>query len=284
IIDRIPRFVSQEHYSSSFGYEWNRWPRVQFEDENIGKPMAGHTTRMWRSITGITPEQVSGKTIVDFGCGPGRFLDVVRRAGGKAVGIDLSLSVQAARRNFANDPDVLIVQGDVLNPPFRSSVFDGGYTIGVLHHTPDPQKGVQTLVDSIMPRGWVACSVYGKGGFYDSPAVARFRKLNQKLKPVLKYRPALAYSYFSAYVLTPILRGVQIPLWGPLVKYLRNNWLVCLNIPDKRWRILDTFDAITPSIASTHTYEEVIQWMENAGCSDVRRMDFGGVSLSGVKS
>ena len=31
----IPRFVNDEGYSDNFGYQWNRWSRIQFEDENI---------------------------------------------------------------------------------------------------------------------------------------------------------------------------------------------------------------------------------------------------------
>src|SRR3954468_11188570 len=103
IVRGIPRFVAAEQYASSFGFEWTRWPRVQFESENVGRPMEGHTTRMWERITGAGLGDVAGKTIVDFGCGPGRFLDVVRRKGGLAVGIDLSAAVDAARRNFRDD-------------------------------------------------------------------------------------------------------------------------------------------------------------------------------------
>src|SRR3982750_2445937 len=106
ILRGVPRFVGGEHYASSFGYEWSRWPRVQFESENVGRPMAGHTTRMWERITGVPDHQVRGRTIVDFGCGPGRFLDVVRRKGGIAVGVDLSRAVDAARENFKDDADV----------------------------------------------------------------------------------------------------------------------------------------------------------------------------------
>ncbi len=47
----IPRFVIDDGYSDNFGYQWNRWSKIQFEDENIGKPMMGHTTRMFESIT-----------------------------------------------------------------------------------------------------------------------------------------------------------------------------------------------------------------------------------------
>src|SRR3954452_10615301 len=116
--------------------------------------MAGHTTRMWERITGITDDGVRGRMIVDFGCGPGRFLDVVRRKGAIAVGIDLSAAVDAARSNFANDPDVLIVQGDLFRPPLRAGSFDGGFSIGVLHHTPDPARGLAALAGLIKPDGW----------------------------------------------------------------------------------------------------------------------------------
>src|SRR5689334_16604816 len=129
ILRGVPRFVGAEHYASSFGYEWSRWPRVQFEDANVGRPMAGHTTRMWERITGVIG-RLKGQTIIDFGCGPGRFLDVARRRGACAVGIDLSLAVESARRNFIDDPDVLVVRGDLTQPPFQSGVFDGGFTIG----------------------------------------------------------------------------------------------------------------------------------------------------------
>src|SRR5688500_10532858 len=63
IVRGVPRFVSEELYASSFGFEWSRWPRVQFEAENVGRPMAGHTTRMWGRITGAVPDlEIVGKT------------------------------------------------------------------------------------------------------------------------------------------------------------------------------------------------------------------------------
>ena len=76
IIDGIPRFVSDEGYSDNFGYQWNRWARVQFEDQNIDQSKQGHTTRMFETSTGFTPATLRGKTVLDMGCGPGRFSDV----------------------------------------------------------------------------------------------------------------------------------------------------------------------------------------------------------------
>src|SRR5688572_22096933 len=63
IVRGVPRFVSAEQYAGSFGYEWSRWPRVQFEDQNVGRPMAGHTTRMWERITGIDAQSATTQVV-----------------------------------------------------------------------------------------------------------------------------------------------------------------------------------------------------------------------------
>jgi SAM-dependent methyltransferase len=239
---------------------------------------------MWETITQVSEDKELGKTIVEFGCGSGRFLDVIRRKGGQAVGIDLSQAVEMARLNFADDPDVLIVQGDILSSPFRSGVFHGGYTIGVLHHTPDPLRGLTELTRTVRSGGWVACSVYPEKGFYAYPSVARFRRLHNRLKSIFGYNPALAYAYFSSYVLAPLItRGKRIPRLNRWLEYVERNWLVVLNLPDIRWRLLDTFDAITPSIATTHTGNEVRGWMEKVGCTNLKKTGWGETSVMGTK-
>jgi uncharacterized protein YbaR (Trm112 family)/ubiquinone/menaquinone biosynthesis C-methylase UbiE len=284
IIRGIPRFVGSENYAGSFGFEWNRWPRVQFEADNVGRPMEGHTTKMWEIITGHKTQDFNKQIIVEFGCGPGRFLDVVLRKNGIAVGMDMSVAVESARRNFGSNPDVLIVQGDILNPPFRPDSFDGGYAIGVLHHTPVPEQGLKTLAGTIKRGGWVACAVYPKQGFYAYASVRRHREFNNRIKPWLGYAPALIYAYFSAYFLSRffmLLRRVKL---AKLAKYFEEQWLPCLYIPDMRWRLLDTFDGITPEIASTHTRAEVTQWMEKAGCKDFSYPAWGDTAIVGTKS
>lgn len=283
IVRGVPRFVSAERYAGSFGFEWSRWPRVQFESENVGRPMAGHTTRMWERITGMTDEDIAGRTVVDFGCGPGRFLDVVRRKGGLAVGIDLSNAVDAARRNFPDDPDVLIVQGDLLRPPFKPGAFDGGFSIGVLHHTPEPERGSWALARSVRPDGWVACCVYPKGDFYDFASVRGFRVLHQKLKPLVGYRFALAYAWLAAYVLAPLFRQLKKTPLKRFVWHVERHWLVSLWLKDARWRLLDVFDAITPALASTHTAAEVAAWLERAGCANVRQTPWCATSFTSTR-
>ncbi len=289
IVNGIPRFVGKEGYSSSFGYEWKKWPKIQFESENIGKPMEGRTRKIFESTTGLTKEKLTGKTVVDFGCGSGRFMDIVRKNKGIIIGIDMSSAVDSAREYFKGDKNVLVVQGDLLAPPFGENVFDFGFTIGVLHHTPNPSDGLKKLTKSVKPGGEIACNVYQKKSFYDYPSVYIARIFNNALADLLGDRfsrkIALGYAYFDAYFLYYVLETVRkFPfLGGKFAKFIEMYFLVNVPIPDVRWRILDTFDAITPKIASTHTPEEVRGWFESAGLKNIRQTR-GNNSFVGIKT
>ena len=66
----------QKFNSSNGNYEYGYFINYSFgnsydfEDENIGKPMSGHTTRMFESITQFSADKINGKTVLDVGCGP----------------------------------------------------------------------------------------------------------------------------------------------------------------------------------------------------------------------
>jgi len=290
IIRSIPHFVGNQYYSNSFDYEWNQFPRVQFEDENIEKPMEGHTTRMFHTITGFIPVEMSGKKYVEFGCGPGRFLDIVRKNGGIGVGIDLSNAVDAAQKNLGDDPNVLIVQGDIFSPPFRQNFFDGGYSIGVLHHTPDPERGLKSLCSVIKPGGKIACCVYPKIGLYALRSTNILRSIMVSVRHIfgenIGYRVAMLYSKVSGILFFPVITFFhRIPYIGQrIARLIFENLCVVVFVPDRNWRILDTFDAITPEYASTHTAEEVEGWLTRAGCENLRQSAWGETSWQAEKS
>ena len=73
--------------------------------------MAGHTTKMFKSITELTNDKLKDKTILDIGCGPGRFVDVSRTLGAKLViALDYSLAIDTAKQNFADENGIFFVQ------------------------------------------------------------------------------------------------------------------------------------------------------------------------------
>jgi len=73
--------------------------------------MQGHTLKMWEQVTGQYKTDLAGKVIADFGCGPGRFLDIVRKKGGKVIGLDMSSAVEAAKKKFPKRPECFDLSG-----------------------------------------------------------------------------------------------------------------------------------------------------------------------------
>jgi SAM-dependent methyltransferase len=271
ILDGIPRFVRHEKendYAASFAFEWRKWSRVQFESDNVGKPMQGHTLNMFERIVGHKESNYAGQVIRDVGCGSGRFVDVVRGKGGRVIAIDYSAAAEVAYHNFEFDDQVMVCQADALALPIKGRSMDGAYSIGVLHHTPDPQKGFGEIAKTINNGGWIAISVYGKGGFYDSPQVTLWRSLFKTMRPFLGHLPPLLYAYIGAYVIYP---SSFIPILGHALRLAFPS----VRIPDRRWRVLDNFDAVTPSHQSSHTSFQVFSWFKKAGLVHIEPSDWG---------
>lgn len=127
----------QERTLKSFGFQWNTF-REMFDEYR----------QHWQEFlpSRLGPSDLEGKLGLDAGCGFGRHIILTAEAGAEVVGVDLSEAVQAAYANTRHLKNVHIVQGDIYQLPFKKGSFDFVYSLGVLHHLPDPQKGFDALV------------------------------------------------------------------------------------------------------------------------------------------
>ena len=104
------------------------------------------------------------KVVLDAGCGKGRHVWLSAKFGAKdVIGVDLSKAVDVAFENTRNFPNAHIVQADIYHMPFRAP-FDYAYSIGVLHHLPDPKKGFFSVVQHLKDGGRMSAWVYGREG------------------------------------------------------------------------------------------------------------------------
>jgi ubiquinone/menaquinone biosynthesis C-methylase UbiE/uncharacterized protein YbaR (Trm112 family) len=285
IIRGVPRFNFDReslNYTKSFGYQWNKWPFIQFEDENRDKPMQGHTLQMFKRITHISPKDTDlrDQYICDIGCGSGRFLDLLSDSPNFLIGIDSSDAVEAASKKFELNPNVLICQADVLNLPLASGSIDQVYSIGVLHHTSNPRTGVNEISRILKPMATASLSVYGKGGYYDDPIVEIYRKMFKMLWPLFGHRLPLIYSILIVYITRPLEKTRRLKrILKPLLSYFPH-----IQLADIKWSILDTFDSITPSYQKGISYFELFQYMSDSNISSITPVDWGGTALRGIKT
>jgi len=116
---------------------------------------------------------LSGKTFLDIGCGSGIHSLAALQAGAKVFSFDYDQdSVDAARmvwESAGKPAGWHIERGDVLNEPYVRSLgsFDVVYAWGVLHHTGEMWRAVQTAAIPLKPDGLYYLALYSKEAYPD---------------------------------------------------------------------------------------------------------------------
>jgi ubiquinone/menaquinone biosynthesis C-methylase UbiE len=156
IINGIPRFVGNENYAKAFGLQWNTFSRTQF-DSYTGTTI---TEDRLRETIGYNLDLLKGKTILEAGCGSGRFTEILLKYGAKVFAFDFSNAVDANFKNNMPHPNLVLFQADIERIPFPDDFFDLTLCVGVLQHTPSTKKSLQELTRVTKNGGMIACDHY----------------------------------------------------------------------------------------------------------------------------
>jgi len=241
--------------ANAFGYEWTRYNeladryRQQFLD--------------W--IAPVDEFFFRGRTVLEGGCGKGRHTALCSTFGAKdVVAVDLGHAVDAAFSNTRHLPNAHIVQADLKRPPLRQA-FDFAFSIGVLHHLPDPEAGFRALVSRVRPGGSVSAWVYGRennGWIVHIVSPLRERVSSRMPHGILDVlSAAIAVPLFLATRLLygPTggrLLGIRLP-YGEYLGYIAP-------FPYREQRSI-VFDHLVAPVAWYVRREEFAQWFANAG-------------------
>jgi SAM-dependent methyltransferase len=82
----------------------------------------------------------------DLGCGSGRWARLVAPRCRALHCIDPSDAIDVARRNLADCPNVTFHRASADDIPLPDNSQDFGYSLGVLHHIPDPEAALRSAV------------------------------------------------------------------------------------------------------------------------------------------
>ncbi len=242
----IPRLAG-DTYATSFGRQWNRYDVARTEEDEA----------TFQVKTGIAPATLAGKLVLDGGCGGGRYSRLLGSHGARVIGVDLSAAVEKAAALCAGLPDVCIAQADLLDLPLPDGAFDLVFSIGVLHHTPDPRRAFAQIARKVKPGGRLAVWLYRK----NTPPQ---EWLNSGLRRVTTRLPPRMLELASA--------GLGILGSIPVVNQTLNKVANFSSHPDWTLRVCDNFDWYAPRYQSHHTLDELKAWFVEEGFDNLAEL------------
>ena len=295
IVDGIPRMLApslrealagevsatgtdakQVETALSFGYEWHRFPEMYAEwERQFLDYMQPHG-----------PEFFRGKKVLDAGCGNGRFAYYAAKYGAEVWAIDLGPAVEVARRN-TDSVGANVVQADLHNPPFALESFDFIYSIGVLHHLPDPEVAFRNLLRFLKPGGEVQIYLYWKPERRPIKAlllsgIAGARQLTTRMPHkavyVLAYPAAVSAFLFFVWPYRIMKRVPPLERLAeelPMKQYASYPFRVCVN---------DQLDRLSAPIENRYTRADVQNWLARASLESPRVGENYGWVATGRKS
>ena len=202
----VPRFADLEHdemqrgTAENFGAQWLVFDQVE-----------GHHEKQFLDwIAPVTRDFVRDKVVLEGGCGKGRHTRLAGLWGARdVIGIDLSVAVEAAYRNTKDLPNIHIIQADIYHLPLKRR-FDYAFSVGVLHHLPDPRGGFDSLVKHVKPGGAVSAWVYGREN--NDWIVNVVNPLREHVTSRLPPRLLYFISYLPTVILYAMLKLIYAPL------------------------------------------------------------------------
>jgi SAM-dependent methyltransferase len=260
----IPRFVQgvseiETRTAEAFGYEWKQYSEIA--------PRYRQQFLDW--LRPVTPEFFRGRVVLEGGCGKGRHTALAAEFGARAiVAIDLGDAVESAFTNTRAFDNVHVVQADLNRPPVRR-IFDYAFSIGVLHHLPDPERGFRAIVSRLRGGGTMSAWVYGREG--NGWIVHVVSPLREHVTTRL---PLRVLDWLSAGITVPLFTATRLlyrptrnTAVGRLLPYAPYLGYIA-DFPFREQRSI-VFDHLLAPIAFYLRRDEFEQWFTRAGLQDV---------------
>ncbi|MGH9080968.1 MAG: class I SAM-dependent methyltransferase [Acidimicrobiales bacterium] len=247
---------STERTFASFGFEWNNFDEVRDEDEEFAEPY----------FRDVDLASLRGQCGLDAGCGKGRYTRFLAAHLDAVAALDGSSAVEAAARNLAPFPTVLVVKSDLRAAPFAPGSFDFISSLGVLHHLDDPQAGFDRLTTYLAPGGRILLYLYSRPEALGVRSVGL--RLAAALRTVTIRLPHRLLEALSAPIGVFLYLGVVLPgAWGD-----RRGVAALAGLPMSAYRrkplrglTLDTFDRLSAPVEHRYVWTDLAPWFSRAG-------------------
>jgi SAM-dependent methyltransferase len=268
VVRGIPRFADlgkieedKAETAENFGWQWTHFTQ---SDERYAEQLLG-----W--LQPVKPEFFTGKTVLEGGCGNGRHTKLAAEWGARdVIGIDLGDGVESAFALTRSLPNAHIIQCDIYKLPLKK-VFDYAFSVGVLHHTPDPKGAFLSLASKVKKGGHISAWIYGAENngwitkFVDPVRTGFTSQISQPVLYQLAKLPAL-----SLFLATKLIYRPANAIAKPVARHLFYNeylnhlgsfgWLEHYNI---------VFDHLVAPTAFYIPRQEFETWWQEIGAESV---------------
>jgi SAM-dependent methyltransferase len=278
----VLRFREDDGYNASFARQWKAFPRNQLDGAN-GTRL---TRERFLRETGWRPGDLAGALILEAGCGAGRFTGLMAEAGADLVTFDYSSAVDVNHANNGDFPNIVYLQADIFDMPFRDDAFDRVFCHGVLQHTPDPACGFRALNRVLRPGGQLSIDVYLRDGRIQ-PWKAKYlwRPLTRRL-PQDRLLAFLEWFIPKWLPVDTIIKRTPVfgRYFGAIIPCFNYFYTDLSREEKQRWAVMDTFDALAPTYDIPVRSKDVEGWFRDAGYTEYEVREGGnGVVGNGVK-
>lgn len=247
-----------------FGDEWNYYDQSALNPDE-------HTMLFGKYFSIFPWDLVSSESVgFDLGCGSGRWAKLVAPRIGLLHCIEPSNAIQIAKKNLSSHDNCVFHKENLDHMSIGDESMDFGYSLGVLHHIPDTQLGIQLCVKKLKVGAPFLLYLYYR--FDNKPRWYRiiwhgsdiFRKLISQMPfsiKVLITKIIAAIIYFPLARLSHILSGFGLDVGTlPLSQYSSLSFYTMQT---------DALDRFGTRLEKRFTKMEIKGMMEKSGLEDV---------------
>jgi 2-polyprenyl-3-methyl-5-hydroxy-6-metoxy-1,4-benzoquinol methylase len=268
IKDQIPRFVDSGSYASLFGDQWKEYKKTQL-DSYSGLPITAN--RLNRCL-GELSNSLKGKTVLEAGCGAGRFTEILLNKGAQLVSSDLSNAVEVNQENFPQNEDHLVIQADINDMPFADESFDVVVCLGVIQHTPDSEQTIENLYKLVKKGGTLVIDHYSfnRSHYFRMAPFYRNKLKKKTAEETIPYTQHLVKKFLPWHKKFSGNRIMSVMLnrISPVISYYR----AFPQLNDKQqeeWAMLDTHDSLTDWHKNFRSVDQIRHFLSRLGAVNI---------------
>ncbi len=252
---------------AGFGDEWRSFDQSVLGQEEGDELFAEYFAIFpWEFL----PPQATG---FDMGCGSGRWARRVAPRVGRLHCVDAAAAALAvAQRNLEDVSNVIFHHASIEESVLPERSMDFGYSLGVLHHVPDTQAGIEACVSLLKPGAPLLVYLYY--AFDNRPAWYRWIwSVTDPVRRVVSRSPhavkLVASAIIALLIYQPLARAARVAaiLRAPFAEHMPLAYYARRSLYTMR---TDAYDRFATRLEQRFSRAEIVEMLTRSGLKNIR--------------